>query len=207
MTQRKWTAAEEHAMREHYSNKSNLFIGLLLGRTESCIQDKANKMGLKKSPEYLSSREMPNTGRFKPGHTTWNKGTKGRCHEIANTPCATRFKAGQINGRAKQRYQPIGAERITDEGYRQVKISDEGRSDLRWKSLHIIEWEAHHGPVPAGTAVVFKNGNKQDYQIGNLELITRAELMRRNTIHRYPRELKFTIKVLRKLEKQLNEKR
>ena len=38
--------------------------------------------------------------------------------------------------------------------------------------------------------------------IENLELLTRAELMNRNSIHRYPRALKFAIRVAAKVKRR-----
>jgi hypothetical protein len=52
---------------------------------------------------------------------------------------------------------------------------------------------------------VFKNGNKQDVRIENLEMISRQELMRRNTIHRYPPALKEVIRLAGKLKRTIED--
>lgn len=72
--------------------------------------------------------------------------------------------------------------------------------------VHVLLWEEYNGKVPSNHAVVFKDGNKQNITIENLELVTRAELMRRNTIHRYPVELKQAIRLTNKLRRTINEK-
>ena len=69
----------------------------------------------------------------------------------------------------------------------------------------MILWEEVNGPVPHGHIVVFCDKNAANIEISNLELITRAENMRRNTIHRYPSELKETIRQLGKLKKAISE--
>lgn len=74
-----------------------------------------------------------------------------------------------------------------------------------WKSIHILLWEEHVGPIPIGHCVCFKDNNKQNVVIDNLELITRAERMRRNSIHRYPPELKSAIRVISKLKRTIQE--
>lgn len=74
-----------------------------------------------------------------------------------------------------------------------------------WKSIHILLWEEHVGPIPTGHCVCFKDNNKQNVVIDNLELITRAERMRRNSIHRYPPELKSAIRVISKLKRTIQE--
>ena len=49
--------------------------------------------------------------------------------------------------------------------------------------VHLLVWEAAHGPIPAHHAIIFLDGDKKNITLGNLELVTRTELMRRNTIH------------------------
>ena len=74
-------------------------------------------------------------------------------------------------------------------------------SRQNWKYVHVLVWEEHHGPVPPGHCVAFCNGDKGDIRVENLELLTRAERMRRNTIHRYPPELRSAIRLVGKLNR------
>lgn len=59
----------------------------------------------------------------------------------------------------------------------------------RWRFVHVMLWEEANGPVPAGHTIAFRNGDKTDIRLENLECISRRELMRRNTVHNYPPEL------------------
>lgn len=104
------------------------------------------------------------TGRFEKGHATWNKGTKGLTK--ANV---TSFKKGQKS----HNYKPVGSERITKDGYCEIKVSDTGR---RWKSKHVLIYEKHHGKVPRGSVVIFLDGDKRNFDIDNLHLVTRGQL-------------------------------
>ena len=104
------------------------------------------------------------TGRFEKGHATWNKGTKGLTK--ANV---TSFKKGQKS----HNYKPVGSERITKDGYCEIKVSDTGR---RWKSKHLVVYEKHHGKVPRGSVVIFLDGDKRNFDIDNLHLVTRGQL-------------------------------
>ncbi|TRO20902.1 HNH endonuclease [Ectopseudomonas mendocina] len=88
----------------------------------------------------------------------------------------------------------------------QRKIRADGPPHRRWQSVHEIIWEEHNGPRPAGHLVVFKDGNRRNFSPDNLELITRAENCRRNSIHRYPPELKQAIRRLKKLKRTIEEK-
>ena len=104
------------------------------------------------------------TGRFEKGRATWNKGTKGLTK--ANV---TSFKKGQ----KPHNYKPLGSERITKDGYCEIKVSDTGR---RWRPKHVLIYEKHHGKVPKGSAVIFLDGNKRNFDIDNLYLVTRSQL-------------------------------
>ena len=72
--------------------------------------------------------------------------------------------------------------------------------------MHLILWESVHGPVPPSHAVAFRDGNKQHIALDNLELITRAELMRRNTIHNYPKEIAQLVQLRGAITRQINRK-
>ena len=104
------------------------------------------------------------TGRFEKGRATWNKGTKGLTK--ANV---TSFKKGQ----KPHNYKPLGSERITKDGYCEIKVSDTGR---RWRPKHVLIYEKHHGKVPKGSAVIFLDGDKRNFDIDNLHLVTRSQL-------------------------------
>jgi hypothetical protein len=67
-------------------------------------------------------------------------------------------------------------------------------------------WEAANGPLPAGHAIAFKNGDKTDIRLENLECIARRELMARNTVHNLPKPLAQAIQLLGALNRQINTK-
>jgi hypothetical protein len=54
--------------------------------------------------------------------------------------------------------------------------------------------------------IIFKDKNKLNFDINNLELISLKEHMARNTIQRFPKELKQLIHLNTKLKKLTNEK-
>jgi hypothetical protein len=45
--------------------------------------------------------------------------------------------------------------------------------------LHRVVWEEHHGPVPEGLVLWFKDQDRENCAISNLECITRREVRRR----------------------------
>lgn len=203
---RHWSPEEEAELRRLYPDTPMPQLIQRFNREDRAIYSKATSMGLKRSAEYLASehacrlRKGDNSGsahRFKPGNAAWNKGMKGL--QIGGE--ATRFRKGN----KPHTWVPIGTEQIRD-GYLWRKVTDQGgRHD--WNQVHVMLWEEHQGPVPAGMILVFRDRNKQNIQIDNLELITRAENMRRNTIHRYPPELKDVIRLQKKLERTIRSRR
>lgn len=189
-----WTAEDDAVLTALYATLSASEIAAQLERTRSAVKNRVNKLGLKKAG-------ATNAGRFTPGHASWNAGKKG--WQSGGRSAETHFKPGSRNGRAAQLYQPIGAERISKEGYLQRKVNDDMPLQRRWKSVHIILWEQHHGPVPHGHAVAFRNGDHTDIRIDNLECISRGELMARNTVHNYPPELRQLIRLKGAISKRI----
>lgn len=187
-----WTPTEEQRLRELYGHQPASAIAAELGRSKSAIKNRVNILGLTKGE---------NCGCFPKGHAPWNKGTNftagGRSPE-------TRFKPGHRGGKARDLYKPIGTERMSKDGYLERKINDDMPLQKRWRAVHIIEWEAANGPLPAGHALAFKDGDKTNRAPDNLELISRAELMRRNTCHNYPKAIARVIQLRGAITRQIN---
>ncbi|QLA49738.1 HNH endonuclease signature motif containing protein [Pseudomonas aeruginosa] len=203
-----WTAEQELVLLRLYPDMPNEVLAARLNKTVQQIYAKAHRLGLKKSPELAKQilqacgRKLQiegNATQFKKGHTPWNCGMKGL--PARGRSSETQFKKGQ----KPHTWLPVGSTRVSADGYLQRKISDTGYPPRDWKSIHILLWEEHVGPIPTGHCVCFKDNNKQNVVIDNLELITRAERMRRNSIHRYPPELKSAIRVISKLKRTIQE--
>jgi hypothetical protein len=77
---------------------------------------------------------------------------------------------GRAPGRRVRLYKPIGTERISKDGYLERKVNDDLPLQRRWRAVHLMVWEAAHGPVPKGHAIVFINGDKADIRLDNLQL-------------------------------------
>ncbi len=191
-----WTPEEDAILRALYPTLTALEIAGRLGLGISAIYYRATKLGLAKSSEWIAERTRqamrnPDHGgrraQFKPGQDAWNKGKHyqpgGRCIE-------TQFKPGRPPELARN-YLAIGSERISKDGYLERKVSDDQRvaPAQSWRAVHILLWEGANGPLPRSHAVVFKDGDKRHIAIDNLELVTRAELMRRNSVHRHGPEV------------------
>ena len=205
MKRRPWTAAEEAALLRLYPDTLTSDIARQLGRPREHIYSKALRLGLRKSAAFLAStasgRLRPGSaigldGRFKKGLVPHNKGVKG--WDAGGRSRATQFKKGQT----PHTWVPIFTEVVDADGYLRVKLTDNGNR-FDWHFVHVLLWEDAHGPIPTGHVVVFKNNDRSRVVLDNLECISRQELCRRNSIHRYPPELRQVIRLAGKLKRTI----
>lgn len=141
------------------------------------------------------------TGRYQKGNTPHpNAGAKG-----ANK---TSFKQGQPAHNSR----PMYSERVTTDGYVEVKIPERDpytQRKSRFKLKHIWVWEQINGPLPAGCAIVFKDGIRTHCQPGNLMCVKRGVLALINKKYKCsqkPLELRETILKAAELEYYANKK-
>ncbi len=198
-----WKEYEDQVMRTLYPNTSNTQLASLLDRSVSAIKNRSNVLKLNKSEAYML--RVANETRFSKGLVPWNKGQKfpstGRSRE-------TQFQKGQ----RPPNWMPIGSERVTKDGYLQRKMTDTGSSLKDFVPVHHLVWIEHTGqPMPKGHALTFKDGNTRNFDINNLELLSRADLMRRNSITTLPPEVSDQIRLvsgfkrrLRRIERERN---
>lgn len=133
----------------------------------------AEPITLSRLKGYIANHKLNTgrTGRFEKGHIPANKGTHpptvGRMAE-------TQFKKGGLPPNTK----PVGYERITRDGYIEVKIkmrpSTPSCND-NFKLKHRLVWEEAHGPIPQGCNIIFLDGNRQNCELENLAIVTKAE--------------------------------
>ncbi|KGS77562.1 HNH endonuclease signature motif containing protein [Burkholderia pseudomallei] len=203
---KKWLPPEVEYLRERYPHVKADLIARVLDMPVHMVHGKAAALGIRKSAEFYadacSGRFDGSRGancRFPKGHVPWNKGTKG----LQMGGEATQFKQGH----RPANWMPIGSERYSKEGYLQRKMTDTGYPPRDWVAVHILLWEAEHGPVPAGHAVCFRDGDKSRIVIENLECIPRTDLMRRNSIHNLPAELKSVIRLKASVVRTINRRK
>lgn len=107
------------------------------------------------------------TGRFEKGHIPANKGMKG-------CACAP----GSEKGWFKKGGEPMNK---TDIGTIRLRKPDNylwekyGPGPHDWKPHHQLVWERAHGKQPEGYVIIFKDGNKMNCDISNLQLISKNE--------------------------------
>ncbi len=211
-----WSQDEVELLARLYPDTPTIDIAKLLSMSVDRIYSKASLLGLKKSDAYLASpaacrlRRGDSVGaatRFQKGHSTWNSGKKG----INLGGEATQFKSGRLPHEAHN-YLPIDSVRVSRDGYLERKITDDQNiaPARRWVGVHRLVWESINGQIPNGYVVVFRKGlrttNEQEITIDRLELISRQDLMRRNSVHQYGPEIARLVRLRGAITQQINRK-
>lgn len=208
----KYSVEELTYIRDNYAEMSASAIAERLGVPKRCIYMLAHKMGVRKSKEWIARVARENSGltteaaiatRFQPGHIPANKGRKMEdicTPEALARSSATRFKVGH----RPKNWRPVGSERVSKDGYIEVKMREGIRG---WDMKHKVVWERHNGKVPKGNKISFRDGNTQNCDISNLYLVTYEDLMRKNTIHNYPEELRDVIRLRGVVTREINKQK
>lgn len=211
---RAWSAADVECLRQWYADQETSLIAKAFGRSVSQVAAKARALGLAKSHNAKSAMaaraiaDPQHPGRqtqFKPGNKSWNAGTNGVTGMHPNCK-PTQFKVGS----KPHTWLPLGSLR-TNDGTLERKVTDlRGAPHLRWKPVARLVWEAANGPAPEGHVVVFKPGMKtaevELITLDRVELLTRADLQRRNSIHQLPPALAEIARLRGTLKKAINRK-
>lgn len=129
------------------------------------------------------------TGHFKKGRTPWNAGTKG-----VMKPNKTSFKKGDV----PINHRSVGSERITRDGYREIKVSEPNK----WELLHRFNWALEHGRENMPENLRFKDNNKMNCDVNNLEPVSNQEHMALNQMgfNKMPEEVKPIVLTIAKID-------
>ena len=160
----KWTPEELDTLRTLYQKHTKKECANLMGFTEGQVKSALQRHHI----------TCGRSGRFSKGHVPANKGKK-MSPETYRKVQPTMFKKGH----APTHHRPVGSERVTVDGYVEVKVAEPNK----WRLKHRVVYEEHFGPLKSAEAVIILNGNRQDLRPENLMKLTRAELARLNLNH------------------------
>lgn len=209
-----WTPEEDEIIRNEYSNTKGSVIALKIGRSVSQVYNRAYFLGVKKSEAFLlkqnqelgkALKKYGKETQFKKGNVPANKGKKQTEYMTAEgieRSKATRFKKGVVS----HNVVPVGtiSERRNERrGTVYLYIKEK---EHHWEQLHRHVWRNHYGEIPKGHNIIFKDGNTLNCEIDNLECVSDEKNMLRNSIQRYPEELRTVMQLTGKLKSKIARK-
>ena len=203
-----WTPAEDDLLRSRYSDEPTESIAAALKRTMSSVYYRARRIGLYKSAAFLARLRSDvnqklllsgETTRFHPGQKPWNRGIR---FDVGGRSAETRFKPGQ----KPHSWRPIGYERMTRDGHLERKVTDTGVKRIDYRLVHHLVWLAAGREIPSGHVLTFRDGNKRNFSLDNLELLSQRDLMLRNSYHNYGPEVANLIQLRGAINRQINRK-
>ena len=160
-----------------YTDEMHDFMKVYVpGHTHKEIQAEFNRrftdvhISLNRVSSYIKRHNLSTgfTGRFQKGCVSHNKGKK-MPPELYEKCKETMFKKGNepVN------HRPVGSERITKDGYIEVKIEEPNK----WRLKHLIIWEEANGPVPPKHCIFFMDNDRTNVTLDNLRVIPRSQLL------------------------------
>jgi len=157
-----------------YTEEQQVFIKEhVQGRTTEELTDLVNeRFGINLSISQIRAYKKNNKllsgvdARFKRGRTSYNKGKSTGGWK------PTQFKEGN----RPHNYMPVGSERVNGDGYVDIKIADPNK----WRAKHLIVWETAHGPVPKGYVILFGDQNRRNFDLDNLLLVSKRQMLTLN---------------------------
>jgi hypothetical protein len=193
---KKFTPEEDQFIRDMYLTMPIKRIARLMGRAEGSVMGRFKRIGLTLPTEVAAARIA--ASRFQKGTPPANKG-KGMTKEIREKVSRTWFPKGNLPHNTKADGIIVGRVDKSGRRYLYIRITKS-----KWDLYHRYLWQQHYGEIPAGKLVVFKDGNSENCEIDNLELIDKHQNMMRNTIHNLPEEIRDTKLLIGALNRKIN---
>jgi hypothetical protein len=203
-TRRFFTPGEMDYLIAHYPNEPTQAVADALGMKLFKVYQKAAAMELKKSQAYLTAeRERQGVrlrvagiaSRFCKGSMSWNKGKKG----LNLSGGKGQFKKGNLPHNTLEDYAIRPRKYKTGRVYYYIRVAVG-----KWELYHRWLWMQEYGEIPKGHIIVFKDMDSMNCVLDNLELITKAENMKRNSLLHYPdEEIRKTIYQLAGLKRRI----
>lgn len=190
-----WTEEQKMILKRLYPDSTMQEMIAVLNHEFDKLQimHKAQKMGIKKSAAFRERFGRDENGRL-TGAVQHNKGKK---FEAGGRSAEFHFQKNNMPHNSV----PVGTIRHEKEGYLKIKIAERDK----WELLHREVWKREHGTYPPNDcAIIFIDGNKQNCDISNLKMVTRAELMLQNSMQNYPEELKKVINLQAAIRRKIN---
>ena len=193
--------AQKKDRRYSYTPEQNAFLKEHPLLDRAVLAEKFNaRFGTDKAIEAIRNHcrrlgmRMPPSGQFEKGNVPPNAGKKGFCQPGSE-------KGWFKKGNAMNKYE-VGTE-FVKEGILFIKYTDEHKEARKnFAPKHRVIWRKYHGEIGKDDVITFKDGNRMNCNIENLEKIDRGLFMTLSKVNyvNEPMELKPVIKSLTELQ-------
>jgi hypothetical protein len=196
-----WTEEDDNFLKENYLTIAKNGMATMLDKSETRVRKRMIKLGIVVPEDIIEKFSIES--RFKKGSVPLNKGKKIEEYmhpDAIARSSKTRFKSGNLpvntlnDGVITTRLDKHGVK------HKYIRISQ-----ANWQELRRYNWEKVYGPIPEGMCIVYKTTNYIDDDVSNLEMISKAQNMKRNSIHRFSKELKSVKCQLMWVEKKIRD--
>lgn len=190
------------------------------GKSTIELSDEVNKkFGINTNPDSIQNLKSRikrtegfifeparNDGCIKKGNIPMNKGKKWDDYmpkEKQKNCRKTTFKKGNKPSNAVdigKEHMRYSGSKPDDLGYLHIKVCD-GKGNKNWIPKHRYIYEQHHGKIPPGHKVIFADGDRFNFDIDNLILVSESEelLMNRHNLRFEDKELTKTGSIIAKV--------
>lgn len=182
-----WEPDELEELKQLYSDTENSVLIAKFKCSLKGLYSAAHALELKKSEQHISKicgavlKKVGVSTRFAKGTPAHNKGKKWNefmSEESQKRISETQFKKGNKPHNTVE----VGFERITKDGYLEVKVGDFDDSTKNFQLKHRLVWESVNGPIPENYQVRFIDGDKTNFEITNLRLVSYSESLIANSM-------------------------
>ena len=195
-----FTKQEDNFLKRNYKKIPAKRMSVMLNRTESTARQRMKLLGIIVPPEIVE--KFRKKSQFKKGQEPPNKGKKWSeymSREGMRNSRKTTFKKGQRTHNEKHDFDITVRNDKTKTQYLFIRVAKG-----KWVPLLRYNWEKVNGPIPKGMNLIHADGDRMNCRASNGLLLTNAELMQRNTYHRYPKEIATAIQLSGALTRQIN---
>jgi hypothetical protein len=199
---KRFTQEEDQFIKDHYLALPAFTIEKLLGRAKGTVRQRIPLLGLIIPPSIKI--QFVNGSYFKKGLAPFNKGKSiseyVKADKIEKIK-STQFKKGHAPKNTLYDNAVVKRRDKTGITYLYIRVSL-----AIWVPLQRYIWEQKNGPIPEGHNIVFKDRNTFNCNLDNLELVSNADLMLRNSAHRFGTEIFKIIQLRGALNRQINKR-
>lgn len=197
---RLFTVDEDQFLKDNYLCIPAKRMSKMLGRSESAARQRMKLLGLVVPAETI--KKFKHDSQFSKGNPSFNSGKKQSEYmsedaiERSKKNC---FKSGHLPHNTRSDFEISIREDNRGVKYKFIRI---GLS--KWIPLHRHNWIIANGEIKRDLKLIFKDGDTMNCDLENLELLTAAELMKRNSYHNYPQPIPKLIQLRGALNRRIN---